>query len=71
MSKESELLGRAWGVIANASGGNWANESEMWQDAAAAWRDDYHEWLDAYRKERYPNLTPEWWEKPEPAGEGT
>lgn len=31
----------AWGVIANASKGNWHHESEDWQDAAADWRDSH------------------------------
>lgn len=32
----------AWGVIANASGGNWKLEPADWQEAAARWRDGYH-----------------------------
>ena len=31
----------AWGIIANASGGNWDRESSDWQEAAARWRDTY------------------------------
>lgn len=31
----------AWGVIANASKGNWHHEAEDWQDAAADWRDSH------------------------------
>lgn len=31
----------AWGIIANASGGNWSRESPEWQDAAVRWRDRY------------------------------
>lgn len=30
----------AWGLIANASGGDWTKESREWQDAAARWRDE-------------------------------
>lgn len=29
----------AWGIIANASGGDWEKQSKEWQDAAAKWRD--------------------------------
>jgi len=36
------LLETAWGIIANASGGNWALETPEWQAAAARWRDGYH-----------------------------
>lgn len=35
----TQMLEMAWGLIANASGGNWSKESKEWQDAAAAWRD--------------------------------
>ena len=48
MSEEQlyELLEAAWGIIANAGGGNWENETLEWQEAAARWRDAYHRWLD-------------------------
>lgn len=29
----------AWGIIANAGGGDWTRETPDWQKAAAAWRD--------------------------------
>lgn len=35
------LLEVAWGVIANASGGDWTQEPKMFQAVAAMWRDDY------------------------------
>lgn len=35
------LLELAWGVIANAGGGNWELETTEWQGAAAVWRDQY------------------------------
>jgi hypothetical protein len=35
------LLEIAWGVIANAHGGDWTLESKEWQDAAGRWRDQY------------------------------
>jgi hypothetical protein len=43
-SKEpaTDLLELAWGIIANAGGGNWERESKEWQDAAVKWRDAYH-----------------------------
>jgi len=34
-----EDLELAWGIIANASGGDWSKESQEWQDAANRWRD--------------------------------
>lgn len=35
-----DALELAWGIIANASGGNWEKESPEWQEAAARWRDN-------------------------------
>ena len=40
-----ELLELAWGVIANAYGGDWDQASDGWRGAAERWRDNYHEWL--------------------------
>jgi len=37
-----ELLELAWGVIANAGGGDWTTQTPEWQEAAARWRDQYH-----------------------------
>lgn len=37
-----DLAEMAWGVIANASGGNWHLERADWQEAAAKWRERYH-----------------------------
>lgn len=37
-----DLLELAWGVIANAGGGDWTTQTEEWQEAAARWRDRYH-----------------------------
>ena len=46
-----DLLDEAWGIIANAGGGDWTRETDDWQTAAARWRDAYHEWLaDPYRR---------------------
>ncbi len=38
----ASLLERAWGIIANAGGGDWGVESRDWLSAASTWRDDYH-----------------------------
>lgn len=46
----------AWGVIANASGGDWSKETKEWRECAAFWRD--HHWL------KCPPSTPK---PPEPA----
>ena len=40
--KLGNILEAAWGVIANAGGGNWEIETKDWQEAAARWRDNYH-----------------------------
>ena len=37
----------AWGVIANAGGGDWTKETKEWQEAAARWRDEYFTLLHA------------------------
>jgi hypothetical protein len=42
-----DLAETAWGIIANAGGGDWTKETQEWQDAAARWRDAYHAALDA------------------------
>jgi hypothetical protein len=44
-SSIEELLHSAWGVIANAGGGDWKQESLQWQEAAKRWRDRYHKHL--------------------------
>jgi len=36
-----DLLVTAWGIIANASGGNWDKESPEWVGAARRWHDDW------------------------------
>lgn len=33
---------RLWGVVANASGGDWTKQNKVWQRAAARARDYYH-----------------------------
>ena len=36
----------AWGIIANAYGGDWSNATEEWHRAAAKWREHWHAALD-------------------------
>jgi hypothetical protein len=44
-----DALEYAWGVIANAFGGDWTKASGEWQHAAARFRDHFwHPWLDAH-----------------------
>lgn len=49
--KELELLEAAWGIIANAGGGDWTKESREWRIAAARWRSSYFRRLDRRSKE--------------------
>ena len=41
MNERDELLELAWGLIANAGGGDWDTQSEEWRGAAARWRDEW------------------------------
>lgn len=45
ISKNKDLLELAWGIIANAGGGDWDTQTSEWKDAAIRWRDRYHETL--------------------------
>jgi len=40
-------LQSAWGIIVNAGGGDWNNESEEWTNAANEWRNIWHDILNA------------------------
>lgn len=40
-AKAMDAIEAAWGIIANAGGGNWENESPEWSNSAAQWRDKY------------------------------
>jgi len=43
--KTKQLLNElesAWGIIANAGGGDWKKEPKDWQTVAAKWRERYH-----------------------------
>ncbi len=39
----SDLLYYAWGIIANAGGGDWTTQTDDWQKAAASFREQWHE----------------------------
>lgn len=41
MQTDLERAETAWGIIANAGGGDWTKETKEWQEAAARWRDEY------------------------------
>jgi hypothetical protein len=41
-SEERDMLEAAWGIIANAGGGNWDLETPEWREAAVKWREQYH-----------------------------
>ena len=43
-----DIYERAFGIIANASNGDWSKESGEWQEAAAEFRKDYHHALDKH-----------------------
>ena len=42
---ENSMLESAWGIIANAGGGNWESQTPEWQEAAKKWREAYHRTL--------------------------
>lgn len=39
-SETDHQLDTAWGIIANAHGGDWSKASDDWQEAATRWRDE-------------------------------
>ena len=45
VSAAHSLAEYAWGIIANAGGGDWTTQTDDWQKAAAKWRDQYHDYL--------------------------
>lgn len=55
---KTDLLEIAWGIIANAGGGDWEKESKEWQDAAIRWRDTYFGSLSKVSKmsSEHPNV---------------
>ena len=42
-----DLLMAAWGIIANAGGGDWDTQTPEWKAAAERWRDRWHAVLPA------------------------
>jgi len=40
-SAHEEAIELAWGIIANAYGGDWSKASDEWRSAAEKWRDTY------------------------------
>lgn len=45
LRRARELAETAWGIIANASHGDWSQETTEWRAAAERWRDAYHAFL--------------------------
>ena len=41
LESKDELLEFAWGIIANANGGNWDEADPQWKTAAEIWRGGY------------------------------
>jgi hypothetical protein len=41
LNKAADAIEAAWGIIANAGGGDWTKETPEWQAAATRWRDEY------------------------------
>jgi hypothetical protein len=54
-----DRLELAWGIIANAGGGNWETQSPEWVKAAERWRDDYHARLQRWSPLRLFGWKPE------------
>ena len=45
--ENTELLELAWGIIANAQGGDWEKATPEWKAAAERWRDRYYKTIPA------------------------
>jgi hypothetical protein len=52
-----QLLERAWGLIANAGGGNWKTQSRQWETTAEKWRDD---WIKSAPDSAPPHIGEAW-----------
>ncbi len=50
ISAADDLVESAWGIIANAGGGDWTTQTDDWQKAAAVWRERYHRYLDMFEQ---------------------
>lgn len=59
LTERNDLLESAWGIIANAYGGDWnlASETSGWKKAAEKWREKYFAQMDS--KDYEDNKTPE------------
>jgi hypothetical protein len=56
VSKHLEALELAWGLIANAYGGNWKLASPEWRGAAERWRDEHwHPVVEEQKEEGWDN----------------
>ena len=57
-----DLLQIAWGIIANANGGDWDKATPEWKGAAERWRDKYHDGVLAHIEEDdmpvFPGIDP-------------
>jgi len=49
-----DLCELAWGVIANAGGGDWSKETKEWVGAAEGFREEYHAQLARVAKIKDP-----------------
>lgn len=56
MTLVADLLHTAWGIIANAHGGDWAKASAEWSKAAHDWRDEFHAFLKVSKEIRESGL---------------
>jgi hypothetical protein len=52
VANADDELEAAWGIIANAGGGDWTTQSAEWRDAATRWRDRVMPGLSARAAER-------------------
>lgn len=44
----------AWGIIANAYGGDWENATPEWKEAAERWRDEHwHPFIATWEEKEY------------------
>ncbi|MFZ4777774.1 MAG: hypothetical protein ACOYM3_20590 [Terrimicrobiaceae bacterium] len=54
---QQQMLERAWGLIANAGGGNWKTQSRQWETTAEKWRDD---WIKSAPDSAPPHIGEAW-----------
>ena len=47
LAETVKLLELAWGIIANAQGGDWEKATPEWKAAAERWRDRYYKTIPA------------------------